>query len=194
MRSIVLAVATALTTAVVAQNNGTYNVNPSTVDPGLRVEWCRAQFSTCGTLCAGSPSANDCNSNTLTYTCTCASNNSEPGLIYYTQTLPTFLCDRAYSDCVAANTSSARAQEQCKTDIKDHCGTLDPNKAQIDSGSSASESTTSAPASSSATGSPTAASGGAASTSSSRAGGPTNAAYIGNGVAVVAAGLFAALL
>jgi hypothetical protein len=104
-----------------------------------------------------------------------------------------FVCDQAYSDCIAANTASSKAQDECKTTIKDKCGTLDPSKAQINTGSGA----TASSAAPSSTGAPSAtgANQNAPSSSSSRgAAAATNVAYIGNGVAVVAAGVFAALL
>jgi hypothetical protein len=105
-----------------------------------------------------------------------------------------FICEQAYSDCIAANTASSKAQDECKTNIKDKCGTLDPSKAQANTGSGASTSSA-APSSTGAPSQTTAANQNAPSSSSSRAAAAaTNAAYIGNGVAVVAAGVFAALL
>ena len=39
--------------------------------------------------------------------------------------MPTFICKELFSQCIAENTSSARAQEACKSNIDDLCGTLD---------------------------------------------------------------------
>ncbi|KXX81880.1 hypothetical protein MMYC01_202339 [Madurella mycetomatis] len=179
--------------ALAAAQNQNITIDPSTVDPGLKSGWCGAQFNTCRMLCANSLTANNCNSETLEFDCRC-SNGSAPGLQYYTQTIPTFICEQAYSDCITANTDSAQAQEECRTDIRAHCGTLDPTRVQSGGGGSSEESTSSA-ALGSGTQAPTAGSDSTPSTSSSTgAAAPTNAAYIGNGIAVVAAGVFAALL
>lgn len=111
------------------------------------------------------------------------------------------MCERAYSDCIAANTSSSRAQDQCKTDIKDKCGRLDPAKVESSSPSEEPSSSSSSSGEPAATQAPAEDSSGTgsqnsnpSSSTSTGAAAPTNAAYIGNGVAVVAAGLFAALL
>ncbi|GAB1310873.1 hypothetical protein MFIFM68171_01083 [Madurella fahalii] len=185
--------------ALAAAQSQNITVNPGTVDPGTRAGWCGAQFNTCRMLCANSLTANTCDSDTLEYDCRC-SNGSAPGLQYYIQTMPTFICERAFSDCIAANTASAQAQEECETNIRSQCGTLDPAEAQTGGGGQtggddSSEDSTSTGASSSATQPPAAGSDSTPSTSTSAGvAAPTNAAYLGNGIAVVAAGVFAALL
>ncbi|KAH6854214.1 hypothetical protein B0I37DRAFT_24278 [Chaetomium sp. MPI-CAGE-AT-0009] len=183
MRQNVLLVAlSAATVAIAAERN--FTINTSAVEPSVKADWCAAQYNTCRLLCSAGARANDCDTTTLEYKCTCA-NGTAPGLEYYIQTIPTFVCEQAYSDCIAANTGSSRAQDECKTNIKDQCGTLDPTKAQADTPSE--DSTTSAASSATASNAP-------ASTSSSTAGAMPTAAYIGNGVAMVAAGVFAAML
>ncbi|KAK4246861.1 hypothetical protein C7999DRAFT_32734 [Corynascus novoguineensis] len=192
MRQNVVLVALSALTIATAQNQDqgrNFTINPNLVKPSLKADWCGAEYNSCRVLCDNAPTANDCNVDTLEYTCTC-SNGSAPGLEYYIQTIPTFICEQAYSDCIAANTASSRAQDECKTNIKDQCGTLDPYKAQVDDDSDDDTS-------SSATQSPTSTSNSAAETSTSTGGAaaPTNhAGYIGNGVAMIAAGVFAALL
>ncbi|KAL2175949.1 uncharacterized protein P884DRAFT_204193 [Thermothelomyces heterothallicus CBS 202.75] len=189
-QNVVLVALSALALANAQDKSQNFTIDPNSVEPSLRADWCAAEYNSCRVLCANNPTANDCDVTTLEYTCTC-SNGSAPGLQYYIQTIPTFICEQAYSDCIAANTASSRAQDECKTNIKDKCGTLDPSKAQV-SDPSQSESS-----SSSATQAPTASSSqnAAASTSSSTAGAAATAAgYIGNGAAMIAAGVFAALL
>ncbi|KAK4152451.1 hypothetical protein C8A00DRAFT_16251 [Chaetomidium leptoderma] len=193
MRQNTLLVALSALTAASAQN---FTIDAGTVKPALRSQWCGAEYNTCRLLCGGNPKANDCNVDTLAYTCTC-SNGTAPGLEYYIQSIPTFICEQVYSDCIAANTSSSRAQDECTTNIKSKCGTLDPAKAQISNPSTettkgAGSDPTDAPDASKPANkdSPSASS----STSSSTAAAATNAAYIGNGVAMVAAGVFAAML
>jgi hypothetical protein len=108
-------------------------------------------------------------------------------------TRPQFICEEAYSQCIAQNTGtsgSSRAQEACKTDIKNKCGTLDPADAKANSEPAEDEGgDDSAPAdneSDAAQNEP--------STSTSAGAAVPTKAYLGNGVAIVAAGVFAALL
>jgi len=129
----------------------------------------------------------------LSYHCTCQ-NGTAPGLQYYTQTIYSFVCQQAFNDCNLQNVGNKTGQDACVTNIQDNCGTLDPTKF-VPTTSSSSTATTSSPTATGApSSSPTASgTGAAASSSSSHAAAPT-AAYLGNGAAVVAAGIFAALL
>lgn len=108
--------------------------------------------------------------------------------------MPQFICDKAFSDCIAANTGSSRAQDECKTNIKSKCGTLDPTKADVGGSSDEASSSSVAPASSTSTDAPAATQSNPTTTTSKGAAAATNAVLIGNGVAMVAAGVFAALL
>lgn len=195
MRQNTLLVALSALTVAAAQN---FTINPGTVKPSDRADWCNAEYNSCGKLCGGNPTANDCDVDTLKYECTCA-NGTAPGLEYYIQTIPTFICEQAFSECVAANTASAKAQDECKANIKSKCGTLDPSKVQLGGGSSSDTTSSSAgstPTTQAAGASSSKAAGQsvASSSSSHAAAAPTNAAAIGNGVAMVAAGVFAVLL
>ncbi|KAL2161534.1 hypothetical protein VTH06DRAFT_8096 [Thermothelomyces fergusii] len=184
----VLVALSAITLASAHESSQNFTIDPNSIDYARRNAWCGAQYDSCRTLCAGSPTKNDCKSETLEYSCLC-SNGSAPGLEYYTQTIPTFICMQAFEDCIAANTDSSRAQDECKANILSQCATRSPDKA--DFGDSQGESTSSA--TQTPTASPSQSS--AASTSSSTAGAaPTNIGYVGNGVAMLAAGVFAALL
>lgn len=40
--------------------------------------------------------------------------------------MPTFICEELYSQCNVANVGDARAQDECKTNIQDQCGSLTP--------------------------------------------------------------------
>ena len=44
----------------------------------------------------------------------------------FTGTLPTFVCNQAYSDCVAGAQGNATAQRGCRDDIGSRCGTTEP--------------------------------------------------------------------
>ncbi|KAK0729116.1 hypothetical protein B0T21DRAFT_403067 [Apiosordaria backusii] len=188
MRQSILFAALSAVTAVVAQNQN-FTIDISKVEPAQKSQWCNAQFNSCGRLCFGSVQKNDCESADLSYECIC-SNGTAPGLDYYAQTLPSFICLEAFSQCTQANAGgSATELKKCETTYKDNCGTLDPSKAQASGGSSDDETTTTAPS-----GTQGAAATNAPSTSTSQAAAPTNFAHLGNGVAAVAAGVFAAAL
>ncbi|KAL2261050.1 hypothetical protein VTK26DRAFT_4770 [Humicola hyalothermophila] len=192
-QDILLAALSALTVVAAQSQSQNFTINPGSVDPGLKAQWCNAQYDSCNTLCGSTPNENDCRTETLEYNCTCA-NGTAPGLEYYTQTMPTFICNQAYSDCIEANVGSSRGQDECKKNIKSRCGTLDPNKASTGGGGS-SQTTSSAGQSSTQGPTNTQDAQNAPSTStSSGIAAATTAALIGKGVAVAAAGVFAALL
>jgi hypothetical protein len=125
----------------------------------------------------------------LKFNCTCASNHSSPGLEYYKQTLPTFICQEIYEVCIEANQNNKNAQDRCTANQKPNCGTLDPENytAPAETTSSTASSTPTATASGAGGASGTS----PATTSSSGAAAPTLVAReIGTGV--LAAGLAAA--
>lgn len=62
----------------------------------------------------------------LTFDCTCAANSSAPGLQYYTQTLPTFICQQLFSSCIQSNAGNADGQDECKSKIQKLCATQNP--------------------------------------------------------------------
>ncbi|KAK0751562.1 hypothetical protein B0T18DRAFT_317391 [Schizothecium vesticola] len=190
MRQSSIVVALSAVSVAVAQN---FTVNPTDVDLTTRTQWCNAEFNTCGILCGGTFNDNSCTPNDLKFTCTCT-NGTAPGLEYYIQTMPTFICQKAFEQCTAKNTGDSIAQNKCTTDIRAKCGTLDPSKANIPAAGGDEPSPTAAPSPSATGGSQAGAGGNAPATTSSTAAGPTMIAQIGNGLAVVAAGVFAAAL
>jgi len=121
-------VAVALFASAVAAQTGVTNItiDPTQITPLIRSQWCSGQQNTCGTLCSGNPSINSCNTTTLAFNCTCAANNSAPGLQYYTTTMPTFECLQVFNICNAQNVGDASAQALCLTNKNNDCGTLDP--------------------------------------------------------------------
>ncbi|KAH6898919.1 hypothetical protein B0T10DRAFT_556209 [Thelonectria olida] len=129
-----LAVAASTASAAVAEYDSSLNmtINANEVDAQTRATWCQAQTNSCTSLCDDSTDDNSCTQTTLAWECTCSSNHSAPALQYYTQTVPTFICEQLYSDCIAENTGSASGQKECKTNIKALCGTQEPSSASSD--------------------------------------------------------------
>ncbi|PHH63801.1 hypothetical protein CDD81_5458 [Ophiocordyceps australis] len=108
-------------------------IDPNSVSAQQRAVWCQAQTNTCGLLCDNNTGKNACSQEDLGFDCTCASNNSSPGLQFYTQTMPTFICETLFSQCNMENVGSADGQKACTTNIRDLCGTNPPPKAPISS-------------------------------------------------------------
>ncbi|RYP38960.1 hypothetical protein DL768_010743 [Monosporascus sp. mg162] len=173
--SIAFAALTALSLVYAqAQSNSTFTLpNPGEVD-------------------LGRATTNDCDVNTLDFSCVC-SNGESPDFNQYRDTIPFFVCMQLFEDCIESNPDDARAQENCTTTYNDNCGTEDSaDAAQIDTQTSTSSAT------SSATAPPETSSAGSedATTTSDSGAMPTNMPiqHIGNGIAAVAVGVFAYML
>lgn len=191
MRSQLVLFALSALTTVSAQN---FTIDPNEVDLTTRSAWCSGEYSTCDTLCDKDASTNDCDPATLSYNCICSSNSSAPGLQYYSESMPSFICRQAFSDCINTNAGNAAGQRNCTSTIGDVCGTLDiANYTATPTTTSAGPSSATTAASTSAASSGTGASA-AATSSSTAAAAPTNIHLIGNGAAAMAVGLFAYLL
>ncbi|PQE11232.1 pci domain-containing protein [Rutstroemia sp. NJR-2017a BVV2] len=155
-----------------AQSGGTTSnstIDPNSVTASLRSQWCSGEIATCGTLCDGNYDANTCEPDTLSYNCTCSSNGSAPGLEYYTQTMPTFICEQVYQNCIIAGQNDAAAQKVCNQNEKANCGHLNPDNYTAAATTSASSTSASATATSSGTASSVSSSASAATSSSAAA-------------------------
>ncbi|KAG4440000.1 hypothetical protein IFR05_004514 [Cadophora sp. M221] len=161
-------VAVALFASFVAAQTANSTIDPTTIPPLMRSQWCLGQKNTCGTLCSGDLNTNDCDVTTLVYNCTCAANNSAPGLQYYQNSMPTFICEKIFDNCISANEGVASAQANCRANEASNCGHLDPANftgAAVSSSSSATSSPTgTANPASTGTSAPTSSSTGAAAT------------------------------
>jgi hypothetical protein len=204
MRSSIAILAMAIS-AVSAQSVKSYKSSldmalddPNTVDLATRSGWCGAQQNTCDTLCSDNTNKNNCDDNTLKWECTCSSNSSAPGLQYYTQTIPTFICNQLTADCVA-KTSTSEGTKECRTKIEPLCAEQAPpkNVASNDDDDDDDSSTTSGTATATATQTSSDASGsaGAVSTTASDAFAAPTMAPAGKGAAAaVALGMLAYLI
>ncbi|SPO02243.1 uncharacterized protein DNG_04916 [Cephalotrichum gorgonifer] len=121
---------TILAAALVAVAAADYIIDPETVSKSLRVRWCEDQRNSCPTICASVDDRkvmeNECNPETLTYSCICG-NGKQPDLSQYTLTLPYYTCTEYGTQCVAAcpahDNECARA---CREE--NLCGAQDPVK------------------------------------------------------------------
>jgi cobalamin biosynthesis Mg chelatase CobN len=159
-----LSVASALVALVAAQSasttvsqsmppSATASFNPNNVSSSDAFLWCHAQLNTCPEICGGAASVNTCDDTTFTYSCIC-SNGTEPDVTAYQQTLPFFICQATFSQCINNHPNDAEGQTTCKSDEK--CGTLNAtaaNSASSSSSSAAASSTSASQTSASSTGS-----------------------------------------
>ncbi|QPH00149.1 hypothetical protein C2857_003422 [Epichloe festucae Fl1] len=106
--------------------------------------WCQGQTNTCGLLCNNNADSNTCSETDLKWKCTCASNSSMPGIQYYKQTMPFYICAELFSQCITANIGDSRGQDVCSKNINALCAKHDPPKAPVSDSGSGDSSTSSA--------------------------------------------------
>ena len=63
--------------------------------------------------CLAQPKLTRARQDTLDYSCTCAANNSAPGLQWYSTTLPNNICNALNGDCMKLNANDLVAQQNC---------------------------------------------------------------------------------
>lgn len=129
---------------------------------------------------------------TLIYSCVCP-NGTVPDSSAFQQTVPFFVCEANYGQCIDRNANQAEAQAACRANQQ--CGTRNATAEAI-AATMASESTT-ASSTSSRSGSATAggsASATSASASASASGGASVASYTSGAFAVVLMAAFKLLL
>ncbi|KAF7884073.1 uncharacterized protein EAF01_011496 [Botrytis porri] len=115
-------------------------IDPRSVNDATRYQWCKVQINTCETLCGGFTDENTCDINSLCYSCTCTSNSS-PALQLYTSTIPFFVCEYIYSECIAAGVDDPAAQKVCQETEEQNCGTINPEMVSFPASASVSAST-----------------------------------------------------
>ncbi|EWZ50269.1 hypothetical protein FOCG_09671 [Fusarium oxysporum f. sp. radicis-lycopersici 26381] len=172
-------------------------IDPNTVDLATRSSWCGAQQNTCDALCKDDTNENKCTENDLKWECTCSSNSSTPGLQYYTQTMPTFICQELFSQCISQNTGSQSGQRECTSKIDDKCAKQNPPKDVVSDDDDDTTSTASDTATTSATRASSATTGTAESVTSTTSDGfaaPTMAPAGRGAAAAVALGMLAYLI
>ncbi|KIW30383.1 hypothetical protein, variant 3 [Cladophialophora immunda] len=187
-------VAASTTESQVMPPAATAAFNPAGIDSTTAFNWCHAQLNTCPQICGGSASQNQCDQNAFTYTCVCA-NGTVPDCTAFIETLPFYICQETYAQCINNHPNDAQGQATCAQN--EQCGTRNATAEAIAQTSAAQassvSSTSSAPASSH---SASAASTGSGSSSASATGSSASAT---GGAAIgvsqqVATGAFAAVL
>ncbi|KAJ5200219.1 hypothetical protein N7491_008981 [Penicillium cf. griseofulvum] len=117
MRSVIIL--SALATAVMGANStdSTYTLpagfNIGLVESSERSNWCFAQRNTCPDICETGTKLNSCDASTLQFTCVC-SDGSIPDVTPYKQTVPFYVCQAAYGQCINSHPNDAEGQRACK--------------------------------------------------------------------------------
>ncbi|KAI1612058.1 hypothetical protein EDD37DRAFT_651276 [Exophiala viscosa] len=144
----------------------TAGFNAANVSSATAFAWCHAQLNTCPQICGGSASSNQCDDTAFTYSCICA-NGTVPDCTAFTQTLPYYMCQATYAQCINDHPNDAEGQATCATD--EQCGTRNATAEALAETSAASSSAAAATSSSSSSSSATAASTGSSSATGSSA-------------------------
>ncbi|KAM0806664.1 hypothetical protein AB5N19_07001 [Seiridium cardinale] len=105
---------------IVSAGSSTFTIDPSSVSLSQRATWCTSEINVCGDVCTASQ--NSCDPSTLDYDCAC-SDGTTPDMNEYVNSLPYFICEQAYENCITDNAGNAAGQGNCTTSIKDKCGT-----------------------------------------------------------------------
>ncbi|KAL4889266.1 hypothetical protein BDV59DRAFT_205392 [Aspergillus ambiguus] len=105
------------------------------VKPSDKGAWCVAERNSCPKICGGVASANTCDSSTLQFTCKC-SNGTDADVSPYTETIPFFVCQANYGQCIE-RASSLDDDEKCKEGLG-QCGKLNASEATSSSTTSSS--------------------------------------------------------
>ncbi|KAK2751954.1 hypothetical protein FQN55_008696 [Onygenales sp. PD_40] len=120
--SVFLFVVSLLVSGIVAQDG----FDPSKVKDAQKSSWCTAQRSACPQICGGFTSKNYCDAATLTYECKCQDGKT-PDVAKYKNTLPFFICQETFVQCIASHPDDLAGQRKCKEN-QSKCGTINPAK------------------------------------------------------------------
>ncbi|KAE8347991.1 hypothetical protein BDV28DRAFT_144577 [Aspergillus coremiiformis] len=118
------------------------------VKPADKAAWCLAERNSCPKICGGVADRNTCDSQSLSFTCTC-SNGTDADVAPYAETIPFFVCQENYRQCIQ-HSIDLDGDDKCKK-AQSQCGSKNASDA---SGSSAPTTTsTSLPSSTGSSGS-----------------------------------------
>ncbi|KAK8229504.1 hypothetical protein HDK77DRAFT_453895 [Phyllosticta capitalensis] len=124
--------------ATISRLSSTQQIDPDSVSSSTRDQWCTSQKSQCPLIClqvyentttGSDPEQNDCDADTLDYSCVCA-NGASPNVSEYSLTIPYFECTEYNNQCVA---NCASGNNQCASDCrtKHPCGAQSPKRYNI---------------------------------------------------------------
>ncbi|RHZ71049.1 hypothetical protein CDV55_108473 [Aspergillus turcosus] len=118
MRSIAIVLSTLVAATAAQNNNYTF---PSGFNIALVSSTDKAERNTCPVICGGIADSNSCDSESLQFSCVC-SNGTVADVSPYMQTIPFFVCQATYAQCIQA--SSTQDEDAKCTAAQKQCGTL----------------------------------------------------------------------
>lgn len=125
-------------------------IDPNSVALGTRQYWCQSQIAACPLICTqetasdngGSAAtlSNDCEADSLAYSCVCA-NGLSPNVSEYSQTVPYFTCTESNNQCVA---NCGMNNNACAASCRENhpCGAQNPSRVNTTSTASGTASAT----------------------------------------------------
>ncbi|KAK7540793.1 uncharacterized protein J3D65DRAFT_616497 [Phyllosticta citribraziliensis] len=128
-----------------ARLSSSQTIDPDTVTSATRDYWCTSQTSQCPLIClqvyenstgSSDPQSNDCDPDTLDYSCVCA-NGASPNVTEYSQTIPYFECTEYNNQCVAkCSSGNNQCASNCRT--QNPCGAQSPKRYNVTTSTSSS--------------------------------------------------------
>ncbi|KAJ5747235.1 uncharacterized protein N7511_008931 [Penicillium nucicola] len=133
-----IAFLSALATSVLAANSTEYTFpegwNIGLVDADTRSGWCTGQRNACPEICQTGTKLNSCDPTTLKFSCVC-SDDSTPDVSPYMQTIPFYVCQNNFGQCITTHANDAEGQRACKK-AASSCGSKNASEVSTTSSSS----------------------------------------------------------
>ncbi|KAL3477857.1 hypothetical protein BJX99DRAFT_225470 [Aspergillus californicus] len=126
-----------LVAPILAQSNFTFptGFDLTQVDTQTKSSWCLSERNNCPKICGGAASVNRCDTDTLDFTCTC-SNGTEADVSLYEGTIPFYVCQENYAQCIDRSTTQD-GDDECTASLNE-CGSLNASAPTTTSSSSTS--------------------------------------------------------
>ncbi|KAH7040803.1 uncharacterized protein B0I36DRAFT_344482 [Microdochium trichocladiopsis] len=107
-----------------------FGIDSDKIESDKRIAWCDDQQQTCITLCGFNHApVNSCDNVSLYYSCECnwvqGQPNIKPNMTDWARTIPTHICQEAFSRCYNAAADDA-ARQKCFDDIQTKCSFREP--------------------------------------------------------------------
>ncbi|KAK5806890.1 hypothetical protein VI817_001148 [Penicillium citrinum] len=75
--------------------------------------WCTGQRNVCPEICSTGTKQNTCDPKTLQFSCVC-SDDKTPDVSQYVQTVPFYVCQANFAQCIQNHPDDADGQKECK--------------------------------------------------------------------------------
>ncbi|KAJ5902356.1 hypothetical protein N7495_002884 [Penicillium taxi] len=108
--------------------------NIGLIDPQELTSWCLGERNVCPSVCQGSTKQNSCDPSTLNFDCVC-SDGTAPDMSQYMQSIPFYVCEASFGQCIDSHPNDAMGQEACKK--ASSCGTKNASATETTSSSTA---------------------------------------------------------